>query len=180
MQLQIVAAFVFGCVLAGASIAANASRNAHVVSPLPDSANASVLGEVSMSTPTTLPTATPIPTLAPTRKPTPRPTRKPNPTPIIVTSSELDGLFTKYSQEYSVDKELLKRIANCESGMNPNATNRNYVGLFQFSEGIWTSTRTLMGQNADINLRFNAEESIRTAAFMVSQNHLAIWPNCNK
>jgi len=97
-----------------------------------------------------------------------------------VTSANLDELFTKYSSEYSVDKELMKRIAYCESRLNPAAATSQYAGLYQFSESLWIQTRTLMGLNSDVNLRLNAEESIRTAAFMISQNHLYIWPNCNK
>lgn len=157
-------------------------RQAKLISPLSDQSK--VLGDVAIPIPTFTPTPTVTPSPTPTRKPTPRPTATPTPTPrptpIIVTSSELETFFSKYSGEYSVDKELLKRIANCESGFNTNASSHGYAGLFQFSEGIWTSTRTLMGQNPDANLRSNAEEAIRTAAFMVSQNHLYIWPNCNK
>lgn len=129
-------------------------------------------------TPTFTPTSTstPSPTLAPTPTATPSPTL----TPAIILPKDLDDFFTKYSNEYSVDKELLKRIANCESNLNPNASTSLYAGLFQFAEPIWIQTRILMGQNSDVNLRFNAEESIRTAAFMVSQGHLGIWPNCGK
>jgi hypothetical protein len=127
-------------------------------------------------TPTPAPTATPFPTLTPT--PTSIPT--PTPAPIIILPKDLDDLFTRYSNEYSVDKELLKRIANCESSLNSNATTDKYAGLFQFAEPIWIQTRNLLGLNPDVNLRFSAEESIRTAAFMVSQRHLGIWPNCGK
>jgi hypothetical protein len=74
----------------------------------------------------------------------------------------------------------MKRIAYCESTLNTLATTSQYAGLYQFSESLWISTRALMGQNSDPNLRYNAEEAIQTAAFMISQGHLAIWPNCNK
>ena len=150
------------------------SKNQTVIfSPLPDKIHTKTLGVIATSTPTiTLPpTLTPIP---------PTPTQTSTPTPIIITSTTLDKLFTKYSSEYSVDKELMKRIAYCESQLNPQASTSQYAGLYQFSESLWISTRTLMGQNSDPDLRFNAEESIRTAAFMISQNHLYIWPNCNK
>lgn len=125
-------------------------------------------------TPTPTPTNTPTPTLSPTL--TPIPTL----IPIIILPQDLDSLFTKYASQYSVDKELLKKIAKCESNFNSNASTSLYVGLFQFAQPIWVQTRTLMGLDSDVNLRFNAEESIRTAAFMVSQGHLGIWPNCSK
>ena len=131
------------------------------MSPLTKRAYAKTLGVIVAQTPTAAPTSTPTPT------------------PIIV-STNLDDLFTKYSIEYSVDKELMKRIAYCESRLNPGAATSQYAGLYQFSESLWISTRTLMGKNSDPNLRFNAEEAIRTAAFMISQGHLSIWPNCNK
>jgi len=127
---------------------------------------------------TLIPTSTLTPT--PTVIPTPTAVPSPTSTPAIILPEDLDKLFTKYSDEYSVDKELLKRIANCESSLNPNASTSRYAGLFQFAEPIWIQTRTLMGQSPDVNLRFNAEESIRTAAFMISQGHLGIWPNCGK
>ncbi|MCL5073565.1 MAG: transglycosylase SLT domain-containing protein [Actinobacteria bacterium] len=139
---------------------------------------------IPINTPTITPTntLTPTPTLAPSPTSTPSPTLTPTPTlaPIIILPKDLDDLFTKYSSEYSIDKELLKRIANCESSFNTNAIAHGYAGLFQFGEPIWNQTRTLMGQNPDVNLRYNPEEAIRTAAFMVSQNHLGVWPNCSK
>ena len=117
-----------------------------------------------------------------TETPTPTPTRKPTPTPkpTLITSDELDRLFSLYSDEFKVDKELLKRIAYCESKMNPFAENKQYAGLFQFSENSWESTRRNMGLNPDLQLRFNAGESIRTAAFKIANGGLGSWPNCNK
>ncbi len=132
--------------------------------------------------PTIIPTFTPTPTNTPTPTLIPTPTATPSPTliPVIILPKDLDDLFTKYSNEYNVDKELLKRIAKCESGLNPNAATSLYAGLFQFAKQTWNSARTSMKMDPDINLRFNPEESIRTAAFMVSQGHLGIWPNCGK
>ncbi|MCL4416646.1 MAG: transglycosylase SLT domain-containing protein [Patescibacteria group bacterium] len=146
------------------------------------------LADVKVPTPTTAPTftpsptpsPTPIPTSTPTQTPTPELTSIPTPTIIIIASPELDTLFTKYANEYSIDKELLKRIANCESTLNPNASTKYYAGLFQFSESLWIQTRTLIGKDPDVNLRYNPEEAIRTAAFMVSQGRLGIWPNCGR
>jgi len=157
----------------GLSYVLSSKNHTVILSPLPNKTYAKTLGIITTPAPTVTPypTPTPIP-------PTPTPT--PTPTPIIIASTSLDELFTRYSNEYSVDKELMKRIAYCESRLNPQASTSQYAGLYQFSESLWISTRTLMGQNSDPNLRFNAEEAIRTAAFMISQNHLYIWPNCNK
>ena len=116
------------------------------------------------------PAATPSPTLAPT----------PTLAITLTAPAELEELFAKYAQGYNIDKEYLKKIANCESNFNPGATNGPYAGMFQFAQAIWTSTRSLMGLEVNPDLRFSAEESIKTAAFLISQNHISLWPNCGK
>lgn len=144
-------------------------RQNDVFSPIPDQTHANVLG----ITPTITPLATPNPT--PTSTPAPK---IPKPTPIIIVPTSLEILFTKYNQDYAIDKGFLVQIAYCESRFDPSANNGKYAGLFQFSETLWTQTRSLMGQSQDLSLRFDAEEAIKTAAFMLSQNHPEIWPNC--
>jgi hypothetical protein len=138
----------------------------------------------SIPTTTPFPTSTATPTASPTAKPsnTPSPSPSSTPAPIVlqtkVTSTELETFFTKYSDQYKVDKELLKRIAKCESGFNPNAKNLSYLGLYQFSESTWSSQRKKMGLSSDITLRTNAEESIKTAAHMIANGGQNAWPNC--
>ncbi len=137
--------------------------------------------EVLSETTSTSPTPTTIPTEEPTPTPTPTPTETPTPTPEPTDASptDLESLFTKYADEYHVDKELLKRIAACESGFNTQANFNNlYVGMFQFSEGAWTTVRSSMGLSTDQELRKNAEESIRSAAFMLSRGQENAWPSC--
>jgi hypothetical protein len=136
----------------------------------------SVIIQTITPTDTPTPTATPVPTITPTTTIIPSPT----PYPVIIVPKDLEELFSKYSSEYSVDKELLIRIANCESSLNPNTVTKNYTGLFQFAEPIWIQTRNLMGRNPDTGLRLSAEESIRTAAYLIAQEHLGLWPNCGK
>lgn len=119
-------------------------------------------------------TETPIPT--PTKKPTPTPTVTPTPIPV----GTLEDWFTRYSNQQSIDRERLKRIAICESGLNSNARFLDYGGLFQFSTGSWISTRMNMNLITDPNLRFNPEEAIKTAAFKVATEGIHAWPNCNK
>lgn len=119
-------------------------------------------------------TETPIPT--PTKRPTPTPTITPTRIPV----GALEDFFAKYSKEQSVDRELLKRIAVCESGLNPNAIYGNYGGLFQFSENSWMTARRMMNLDTNPSLRFNPEEAIKTAAFKLAIGGRAAWPNCNK
>src|SRR2546423_32096 len=66
------------------------------------------------------PTATPIPPTA-TPTPTALPTATPTPQPTITTTSDLETLFGKYSSQYSVNEDELKKIANCESGFNSSS-----------------------------------------------------------
>jgi len=35
-----------------------------------------------------------------------------------------------------------------------------------------------MGEETDANLRFNAEEAVQTAAYVLKENKAYIWPNC--
>lgn len=138
--------------------------------------------------PTPLPTETPTPTATPTETPSPiptaTPTSTPSPTPIITItptpqpSGSLSDMFTNYANHYSVDRGLLERIASCESGERSDAVNGPYGGMYQFSESSWASARAAMGMDPNPELRFNAEESIRTAAFKLSTGGRSAWPNC--
>lgn len=132
--------------------------------------------------PTTAPSPTPTHTPVPTATdiPTPTLTSTPFPTPISVTSEQLDEWFTTYSNHYSIDREKLRRVAICESNLRPQATNGDYAGLYQFSTQTWISTRRAMNLDTNPALRFNPQESIRTAAFKISTVGLSPWPNCGK
>ena len=120
---------------------------------------------------------TPTPTVEPTDTPTPTVTVAPQPT--TTTSTDLETLFGTYSAQYSVDEGQLKKIAGCESGFNSAADTGLYAGMFQFSAGTWTSTRTAMGLDPNPDLRKNAGEAIRTAAFMLARGQQNAWPNCH-
>lgn len=128
------------------------------------------------------PSPTPNPTDTPT--PTPLPTDTPSPTPIpqptISVVTDLESLFSKYADEYHIDKELLKKIARCESNFNTTSNNSGmYLGMFQFAASSWMGARTSMGVDPNPDLRTNAEESIRTAAYMLSMGRQSAWPNCH-
>jgi soluble lytic murein transglycosylase-like protein len=122
------------------------------------------------ATATPQPTATPSPTIKPTTTPSPKPKK--------ITLAEIEELFTKYSQKYNIDREQLKRIAVCESKLNVNAKNLYYAGLYQFSESTWKSYRRMLKLNTNPDLRFDAEASINTAAWMLSTGRQSAWPNC--
>jgi len=119
-------------------------------------------------------TETPVPSA------TPRPTVTVIPTPNKISAGDLEAFFSKYAEKESVDRDLLKKIAVCESGFNPAARNGIYGGLFQFSENSWQSLRRIMNLDTNPALRFNAEEAIKTAAYKLALNGRAAWPNCSQ
>lgn len=125
---------------------------------------------------TVTPTKEPTPTIAPTAVPSP--TATPTPQATVTSPAELDAHFDKYASEYGVDKEDLKRIAKCEAGFNSQADTGLYAGMYQFHAETWASTRNAMGLDPNPDLRKNAEESIRTAAFKIKNGGRGAWPNC--
>ena len=130
-------------------------------------------------TPTLMPTPTPTPT--PTLTPSLTPTVAPTPTPIPpppVTSEQIHGFIERFAGQYGVDPNVLRHIAVCESGFNPLAVNGPYVGLYQFSVSAWQNNRALFGEDPDPALRYDAEESAQTAAYLLSIGKGYLWPNC--
>jgi hypothetical protein len=132
-------------------------------------------------TPTPLPTPTSTPTPTPKPTPTPRPTPKPTPTPKPqpkFTSEEIYHFTDKYAGIYGIDANVIRHIAICESGFNPTARHFIYGGLFQFSPGTWKAFRQKMGEKTDPDLRFNAEEAVRTTAYILALKGYQNWPEC--
>lgn len=119
-------------------------------------------------------TETPVAT--PTRKPSLTPTNNPK----SITMVNMEDLMEKYAKKESVNRELLKKIAICESKLNPAALNGTYGGLYQFTPGAWTNNRKEMNSDPNPDLRFIPEEAIRTAAYAVSRGRVYLWPNCSK
>ena len=136
--------------------------------------------------PTLLPSPNPSPTPLPSPSPSPLPLPSPLPSPIPspsplnipLSNQQLDQWFIQYSQEHGVEEYTLKFIALCESRMNPNAINGLYAGLFQFSSSTWATTRINMQADPNADLRFNAQESIKTAAWKIAHGGQQSWPNC--
>lgn len=144
-----------------------------------------VLSEVTVSTPiptdSSSITASPSVQPTPSDTPTPKPTKKPTPTPIPqpkFTSEQINGFIERFASQYTVDPNLIRHIALCESGFDPFAKSLSYAGLFQFGPITWRNIRTEMGEDKDINLRYNAEEAVQTAAYVLHINNAGVWPNC--
>lgn len=123
------------------------------------------------------PSATP--TIEPTT--TPEPIAVPSAAPAISTAAaDLESLFAQHAATHGVDPEIMKKIAQCESGMRPEAVNGPYGGMFQFVSSTWVSNRKAMGKDTDPALRFNAEEAIETAAFKMGRDGYGAWPSCSR
>ena len=129
-------------------------------------------------TPTSTPTPTPSPTPTITPSPTPSFTPTPTNTPTPMPVSPFENYFDEFSSKYQVDKDLLKKIAYCESGGHPGAANGEYGGMFQYSISTWQATRQLMGADTNPDLRFGAKEAIETSAFKISRGGVSAWKNC--
>jgi len=128
----------------------------------------------------------PTPSATPIKKPRPKDdqpladTPLPTKTPPRKAPENLEALFTKYSKQYGIDGNKFKQIAHCESTFHPDATNGDYGGLYQFSTSTWQSTRKSMGLDPNPDLRFDAEEAIKTAAYKMSLVGFSPWPTCGK
>jgi len=119
------------------------------------------------------------PTASPSATLTPTPTKKPKPVlPAPASSMEVNALIERFSAQYSVDPNVMRHLAICESGFNSSAINGAYVGLFQFGTVTWKNLRKEIGEDMNINLRFSAEESTQTAAYALALGERGIWPNC--
>lgn len=128
-------------------------------------------------TPSPISSLAPEPTEIPGPTPSPTPTSTPIPQPIF-SSEEIHGFIERFAGQYGVDPNVLRHLAVCESGFNPLAEKLNYAGLFQFSPNTWIKYRQLMREDADVDLRLNAEEAVQTAAYVYSLGNDFIWPNC--
>lgn len=140
-----------------------------------------VLSENAEVTAFPSPTPSPSDTPSPTPSPTPKPTVKPTPTPVPqpkFTSQQINEFIERFASQYTVDPNLIRHIALCESGFDPAASRLGYGGLFQFGPNTWKNIRRGMGEDIDTNLRFNAEEAVQTAAYVLHINNAGIWPNC--
>lgn len=141
-----------------------------VVTPIPE------LYDLPQPSPTAEPTILPSPTVTPSPKPTVKP--DPTSTPDVWSPAVYEPFFTQYANTYGVDKNVLERLANCESHYNPSAISGVYVGMFQFGPVTWQKYRGMMGLSANLELRLSVEESIRTAAYAISVSGTGMWPRC--
>ena len=129
--------------------------------------------------PTAIPTQMPTPTFTPAPTPTPTPIPTPTPTPFPAASSaQINAFIDQYAAHFSVDPNVLRHLAFCESTFNPLAEKLDYAGLYQFDQRTWRVYREMLSQDTDPDLRFNAEQAVLTAAYVLSIGRGGIWPSC--
>ena len=141
--------------------------------------------KLKKATPSPTPLAKPatssvtLPADAPTvAKPTSEPVNTPVPAPTAPT--DLESLFQQHAATHGVNPSIMKKIAQCESGMRPEAANGPYGGMFQFNSSTWVSNRKAMGKDPNPSLRYNAAEAIETAAFKMGRDGYGAWPSCSR
>ena len=89
---------------------------------------------------------------APLPSPTPVPTPTPTPVPVVpraapavvippAASGDIVGIIRAAAAKYGVSGDWMVNIAECESGLRPNAYNPRgpYIGLFQFLQSTFTA-----------------------------------------
>lgn len=94
-------------------------------------------------------------------------------TPILATS--IPDLFTKYSTQYGISEQLIKKVANCESSFSPKAINHsdNSQGLMQFQpQTFYTYAKKISIANPSI---WNADQQVHVAAYMFSIGQGKQW-----
>jgi hypothetical protein len=163
-----------------------AHASVQIIAPIPPQAletdnhvpEETLVAMLEEPTPTPTNTPTPTPTATPTPTPIPTATPTPTPPPVVTAPVDLDELFSRYSGQFSVDKDQLKRIAQCEAGFNNNSVNGDYVGMFQFATSSWSVIRGRMNADPNPDLRRNPDEAIKTAAFHIAEGGIGAWPSC--
>lgn len=75
---------------------------------------------------------------------------------------------------HGVSATKLRRVAICESTLNPDATNGQYVGLFQFGTPLWNTTPYRRFSRTD------PYAAAAAAAWAFKRGMASHWPLCGK
>lgn len=140
--------------------------------------DSSVMDSSLQLTPSPNPFANPLPSPLPSHTPVTSVSPANPPAAAVLPATNYESLFEQWSTHFGVDVNLLKHIARCESRFNPASIGGIYGGMYQFSASTWKSTRTSMEHDPDPNLRFDANEAIKTAAFKIASGGQSAWKNC--
>ncbi len=96
----------------------------------------------------------------------------PGTAPAASNARDIQGIITAAANEFGADPNQLLRIAKCESGLNPRASNGTHFGLFQFNPITYTAYAPRAGAGSDY---WNATNNARTAAYMIAHGQASQW-----
>jgi hypothetical protein len=86
-------------------------------------------------------------------------------------SGSITEIIYAAAADYGVDGDYLLSIAECESGLDPQAYNSGgYHGLFQYDDGTWATYG-----NGDI---WDPVAQAQTTAKLIAAGQSSRWPNC--
>jgi hypothetical protein len=84
---------------------------------------------------------------------------------------DITAIIDEAAEEFGVNGDYLVAIAECESGLDPQALNPSgYYGLFQYDEQTWA----VNGYGSI----FDPAAQARTTARLISEGQTSRWPNC--
>lgn len=113
--------------------------------------------------------------------PTPTPEPKKSSTPEPKTDLQ-KNVVNEIEEVWGEDSEIGRAMAFCEStyGVNQANPESSARGVFQFIKGTWVYERNQMGEDPNLELRFNIQENVKTAYSHYQKNGLQPWwPSIN-
>lgn len=96
--------------------------------------------------------------------------------------TEVDRALNEAAVEFKVDGNRIRRMATCESGLDPFA-GRKYKGLFQQSNVYWNGRVRAFNRDNDIDVTGNIYspfDNARVTAYMISKFGYGAWPSCGR
>ena len=103
--------------------------------------------------------------------PTPLKSNKQSMTPEAYAGKPVTAIIKMAGAEFGVDGDYLLSIAECESGLDPQAYNSaGYHGLFQYDDSTWSA----YGYGSI----WDPVAQARTTARLIAQGQASRWPNC--
>lgn len=96
-------------------------------------------------------------------------------------SGNVEQIVRQAARKYGINEDYFVHIAQCESGLNPNAVNYSYnengypSGLFQHLSGYYPARAAKYGYSSNV---FDAYSNANTTAAMFADGLQYLW-ECN-
>lgn len=106
-------------------------------------------------------------------RPTPSPTKTQEPQRAEASGGSIVEIIHAAAERHGLSGDYLVRIAECESGLDPNAYNAaGYHGLFQFDQTTWNE----FGEGSIMDPVAQAEAT----AELIAAGQASRWPVCSQ